>query len=65
MVVYDVYELSFKTGTFRKYIGYTGDVSKREDKLKRGGPIGLNVSAKCLKCIFFIPKLAASTWRCT
>ncbi len=38
-MVYDVYELSFKTqkDTFGKCIGYTCDVSKREEKLQRGG----------------------------
>jgi hypothetical protein len=51
MVVYDVYELSFKTqkDTFRKYIGYTGNVSKREDKLKRGGADWTNCLSEVLK----------------
>ena len=48
-MVYDVYELSFKTqtDTFGQYIGYTCDVSKREEKLKRGGATGRNILAKC------------------
>jgi hypothetical protein len=39
MVVYDVYEISLQTkrGTFRKYLGYTGNAAKREDKLNLGG----------------------------
>ena len=38
MVLYDVYSASFETkaGTFRTYIGYTGNAEKREDKLGLG-----------------------------
>ena len=66
MVIYDAYGhvLLNPKDTFRKYIGYAGDVSKREGKLKRGGPTGRNVSAKCLRSVFFIPMLAANMWRC-
>jgi ribosomal protein L7Ae-like RNA K-turn-binding protein len=39
MVLYTVYKASFETqkGTFRQYVGYTGNASKREDKLGLGG----------------------------
>lgn len=39
MILYDVYLASFQTlaGTFRSYIGYTGNADKREDKLGLGG----------------------------
>ena len=47
MTLYDVYLASFQTlaGTFRSYIGYTGNADKREDKLGLGGVDW----TKCLK----------------
>ena len=47
MILYDVYLASFQTlaGTFRSYIGYTGNADKREDKLGLGGVDW----TKCLK----------------
>jgi hypothetical protein len=47
MVLYEVYLAFFQTlaGTFRSYIGYTGNAEKREDKLGLGG-VGWT---KCLK----------------
>lgn len=47
MVLYDIYLAFFQTlaGTFRTYVGYTGNAEKREDKLGLGG-VGWT---KCLK----------------
>ena len=39
MVLYTVYKAAFwtKKGTYREYVGYTGNVSQREDTLAKGG----------------------------
>ena len=50
MILYDVYLASFQTlaGTFRSYIGYTGNADKREDKLGQLGPTSWGLLQDCL-----------------